>query len=451
MNVIEAEFAQRFPSSQRAYAEAVRVFPSGITHDSRYLTPFPLYVERAAGSRKWDLDGNELIDYWVGHGALLLGHNHPVVLEAVRAQLERGTHYGASHELEVQWGRLVQRLVPSAEKVRFVSSGTEATLMALRLARAASGRVKIARFAGHYHGWHDSVALGYLPPFDIPASPGIPDETLAGVTVLPPNDVAALERALAAGDIAAVILEPAGGANGTIPTRPGFLEALRQLCDAHNSVLIFDEVITGFRYAPGGAQEYFGVTPDLTTLAKIVSGGLPGGAVAGKAQLMDQISFTPDAHANRHRRMLHQGTFNANPLSAAAGVAMLSAITDGRHQAQAGRQTLRLIDGMNERLRAARFPGCVYGDIGAFHLLVGQREFGPDDAAHILDRATPERLAQAMGRLGHPVRAALLLEGVDTSGPSGRLASVHSDADLAQTLEAFERALARLRRWGAVE
>jgi len=447
MSLIESEFAQRFPASQRAYAEAVQVFPSGVTHDGRYLSPFPLYVERAQGARKWDVDGNELIDYWVGHGALLLGHKHPRILDAVRAQLERGTHYGAAHELEVAWGRLIQQLVPCAEKVRFVSSGTEATLMALRLARAATGRARLARFAGHYHGWHDAVTLGYLPPFDVPVSPGITEETLANVVVLTPNDTAGVEQALAARDVAALILEPSGGANGTIPTRPGFLAELRQLCDATGTVLIFDEVITGFRFAPGGAQEYFGVTPDLTTLAKIVSGGLPGGAVAGQARLMDQIAFSADPQGNRYRRMLHYGTFNANPLSAAAAVAMLSAIADGTHQRRAGELTLRLIDGMNERLAAAKVPGCVYGDLSAFHLLVGQAEFGPDDAAQLLERASPERLSQGMGRLGHPVRAALLLEGVDPSGPAGRLSSAHSDDDIAHTLEAFERALHRLKRW----
>src|SRR5262245_47816376 len=155
-DTIHAEFAARFPTSLKRYAEAVEVFPSGITHDSRYLKPFPLYISHAEGAHKWVLDGNEFIDYWIGHGSLLLGHNHPNVVSAVTEQLSRGTHYGASHELEITWGQWVQRLIPSAERVRFVNSGTEATLMAIRLARGFTGRQNIIRFAGHFHGWHDT-------------------------------------------------------------------------------------------------------------------------------------------------------------------------------------------------------------------------------------------------------------------------------------------------------
>jgi glutamate-1-semialdehyde 2,1-aminomutase len=448
---VEAEFAARFPTSLKCYQEALGVFPSGVTHDSRYLRPFPIYIRHAQGAHKWDLDGNDFVDYWMGHGALLLGHNHRDVTQAVAEQLGRGTHYGASHELEIAWGQAVQRLVPSAERVRFVSSGTEATLMAIRLARAYTGRSTIIRFEGHFHGWHDAMMLGYQPPFDVPDSAGIPPATLSHVRCLPPNDTAALEAALAAdADVAAVVLEPAGGANAAIPTRPGFLKALRDLCTARGVVLIFDEVISGFRYAPGGAQAYFGVTPDLTALAKILAGGLPGGAVAGRAEIMDWLAFKADADANRRARVSHPGTFNANPLSAAAGVATLRVAATGQPQEHAGRLTLALIDGMNQILRAARFPGCVYGDRGAFHMLVGQPDFSPDDAGDILSHASPERLASSMGRLAGIVRAALLLEGVDPSGPSGRVSSAHIQADVEFTLAAFERALHRLRRWEVV-
>ncbi|MGH2523236.1 MAG: aminotransferase class III-fold pyridoxal phosphate-dependent enzyme, partial [Anaerolineales bacterium] len=261
-------------------------------------------------------------------------------------------------------------------------------------------------------------------------------------------DISMVEKALNGGpDVAAIILEPAGGANAAIPTRPGFLKALRELCTARKVVLIFDEVISGFRYAPGGAQEYFGVMPDLTALAKILAGGLPGGAVAGRAEIMDLLSFKNDAHANRHARVAHPGTFNANPLSAAAGVATLEIAATGQPQRHAWDLTLRLIRGMNEVIRGARVPGCVYGDGAAFHLLVGQEGFNPDDAESILDRATPARLSTGMGKLAQPVRAALLLEGIDPSGPSGRLSSAHTEVDVERTLAGFERALHRLRRW----
>ena len=448
MDNLHREFAAQFPSSLKRYQEALEVFPSGLTHDSRYLKPFPVYVAHAQGAHKWDLDGHELIDYWIGHGALLLGHNHPAVTRAVSEQLSRGTHYGASHELEIAWGQWVQRLIPSAERVRFVSSGTEATLMAIRLARAFTGRSKILRFEGHFHGWHDAAMIGYQPPFDVPDSMGLPTGTLSHIKCVPPNDVLAIEKVLADdSDVAAIILEPAGGSNAAIPTRPGFLAALRELCSAHGIVLIFDEVISGFRYAPGGAQEYFGVKPDLTALAKILAGGLPGGAVAGRADILQLLAFTDDAHRNRYGRVAHPGTFNANPLSAAAGAATLEIAATGQPQQRSGELTLQLIRGMNEILRREETPGCVYGDRAAFHLLVGQKDFHPEEAENILDHADATRLSTGMGRLTQPVRAALLLEGVDPSGPSGRLSSAHTEADVEKTLAAFERALARLRRW----
>ena len=451
MNRLQAEFTETFPASLQLYTEALRTFPGGVTHDNRYLAPFPVYIARASGSRKWDVDGHELIDYWLGHGALLLGHNHPAVVQAVAEQLTRGTHYGASHEAELRWGQAVQKLVPGAERGRFVSSGTEAALMAVRLARGATGKNRLIRFQGHYHGWHDEVSLGYKPPFDAPSSVGIPPEMFKNVVVLPPNDLDAVEQALARNpDVAAVVLEPAGGSNAAIPARPGFLRGLRDLCDRYRAVLIFDEVISGFRYAPGGAQEFFGVRADLVMLAKIVAGGLPGGAVAGSAAIMELMAFTGDVRADRHERVLHMGTFNANPLSAAAGVATLEIIASGEPQRQAGQMTLRLIDGMNAILRAERVPGCVYGDIGGFHLFVGQAGFSPDDAANMLDKATPERLIAGMGGLLQPFRAALLLEGVDPSGQSGRLSCAHTAADVELTLAAFARALGRLRRWGVL-
>lgn len=449
MDDILAAFTAKFPTSLQHYNEALQIFPSGVTHDSRHLKPFPIYIAHADGAHKWDLDGNEFIDYWIGHGALLLGHHHPAIVGAIVEQLHHGTHYGASHALEIKWGQWVQRLVPSAERVRFVSSGTEATLMAIRLARAHTGRSTLVRFQGHFHGWHDAVMLGYQPPFTVPDSLGIPSETLGRVCCLPPNDIAAVDAALAADpDVAAIILEPAGGANAVIPTRPGFLAALRELCSARGVVLIFDEVISGFRYAPGGAQAFFEVTPDLTALAKILAGGLPGGAVAGRADIMDLLAYTDDAHANRHARVSHPGTFNANPITAAAGAAMLEIAATGEPQQRAGELTLKLIRGMNDVLDAARVPGCVYGDQAAFHLFVGQAGFDREDAEHMLDRAQPDRLAAGMGRLTQPVRAALLLEGIDPSGPSGRLSSAHSEADVDQTLAGFERALGRLKRWG---
>ena len=187
-------YRRRTPTSARLYQRAQSVFPSGVTHDGRFLEPYPMYVARAAGSRKWDVDGNEYVDYSGGHGALLLGHNHPTVVEATQRQLPRGTHYGACHELEIRWGELVQQLVPSAELVRFTNSGTEATLLALRLARAFTGRPKILRFAGHFHGWHDHMAFGVGSHFDGTPTPGVLSEVAANVVLAPPGDLEATPR-----------------------------------------------------------------------------------------------------------------------------------------------------------------------------------------------------------------------------------------------------------------
>src|SRR4051812_18453942 len=202
-------YEAHFPQSRRLHEQAKQLFPNGVTHDLRYLEPFPVYIDRARGAHKWDVDGHELIDYWSGHGALLLGHSHPEVVEAVQRQMGRATHPGACHELEIEWGRWVQKLVPSAERLRFVSSGTEATLMALRLARIFTGRPRVLKFAGHFHGWHDFLAPGADLPADGSPVPGVLPAVQGDTVIVPPNDAEAVERALAADlQIGCVILEP---------------------------------------------------------------------------------------------------------------------------------------------------------------------------------------------------------------------------------------------------
>ncbi|HZU89853.1 MAG TPA: aminotransferase class III-fold pyridoxal phosphate-dependent enzyme, partial [Stellaceae bacterium] len=271
------------PGSAAAAEKALSLFPSGITHDSRYIEPYGLYITRAEGPRKWDVDGRCYVDYFGGHGALLLGHCHPKVVEAVHRQIERGTHFGASHEIEIAWAEWILRLVPSAERVRFTSSGTEATLMALRLARAFTGRSKIIRFKHHFHGWHDHMTSGFASHFDGSPTTGVLAGIADNVLLAEQNDAEGLARLLEAhDDVAAAILEPTGAHGARLPIDPPFLSVLRELTRRHSVLLIFDEVVTGFRVAPGGAQAHYGITPDLTTLAKIMAGGLPGGAVAGR-------------------------------------------------------------------------------------------------------------------------------------------------------------------------
>jgi glutamate-1-semialdehyde 2,1-aminomutase len=282
LTTILERYVELHPASARLHERGRRLFPDGVTHDVRYLEPFPLYVDRAAGARKTDVDGNEIIDYVMGHGSLLLGHQHPEVTAAVLVQAERGTHYGASHELEVRWAERVIELVPSAERVRFTSSGTEATMMAVRLARAATGREKVLRLHENFHGWNDSVSGQPRREDVVPLAPGITRGTLGGSIVLPQGDVEALERTIddAGSEIAAMIFEGTGAHWGTEPIDVEYVRRARELTAARGIVLIMDEVITGFRVLPGGAQQAYVVTPDMSTLAKILGGGLPGGAVA---------------------------------------------------------------------------------------------------------------------------------------------------------------------------
>src|SRR3989475_47596 len=214
---IHETFRAKHPKSAALAERARAAIPGGITHDIRHLKPFGVYVDRAAGTRKWDVDGNEYIDYWMGHGALFLGHCHPTVVKAVQAQMARGRHRGACHELEVRWAELVTHLIPCAELVRFTMSGTEATHLAMRVARAYTGRSKIVKFTGHFHGWHDGAVAGVNPPYEVPMSAGVPGSILDQVAICPSNDIKAVQIALERGDVAAVILEPAGGPAGTAP------------------------------------------------------------------------------------------------------------------------------------------------------------------------------------------------------------------------------------------
>jgi glutamate-1-semialdehyde 2,1-aminomutase len=425
------------PKSAVLYERARAVIPGGVTHDGRHLVPFPIYVERAQGSKKRDVDGHEYVDYWMGHGALFLGHCHPAVVKAIQSQAALGTHLGACHELEVRWAELVCQLVPSAEMVRFTMSGTEATHLAMRIARAYTGRFKIVKFHGHFHGWHDGVVAAVNPPFDVPMSAGVPASTLEQLLLCPPNDIKAVEVLLQRGDVAAVILEPAGGQSGSTPTIPGYLQELRRLTERHGVVLIFDEVITGFRYAPGGAQAYFGVTPDLTTLAKIVAGGLPGAAVCGKRPLMATMAHRGDPVWDRSQRVAQNGTFNSNPVCAAAAIATLEIVSDGALHARANKLGDELRARLAEAMKRAGAPGTAFGEASIFHV-----SFEGKPGLAGFDR--PRR-----GDLYHLLRCALLNNGIDSSNYHGWISAVHTEPDIERTVRGYEQALAAMAADGA--
>jgi glutamate-1-semialdehyde 2,1-aminomutase len=446
---LTAAYEAMTPGSAALAAKARMVLPSGLAHDSRHFDPYPLYVSRALGPVKWDVDNNKYVDYFGGHGALMLGHNHPAVIRAVHAALDRGTHFGACHEQEVRWAELVIRMVPSAERVRFTSSGTEATLMALRLARAYTGRSKLVRFRGHFHGWNDHMTSGHINHFDGTATSGVVDGVSDNVLLCDPNDVAGITRIFNDNkDIAAVILEPTGASFGRMPIVPSFLQVLRDLTKQAGTVLIFDEVVTGFRVSPGGVQAALGITPDLTTLAKILAGGMPGGAVTGRKDILDWLDFDV-SKATGHEKIGHQGTFNANPVSAAAGIATLEilASTDACARANAYGEEVRAK--MNEVLEDEGVKWAVFGTYSSLHIFTN-----PDGADIVPSRFDAAAfIPQMMAKSPMPaqVRMGMLVNGVDlNTAPSGTISAVHGEEEMAITVDAFRATIRALRREGAI-
>ncbi len=443
-------YTAEFAGSKKRFEVAKTIFPCGVTHDTRMMDPFPPYVAHARGAFKWDVDGHQLIDYFVGHGALILGHSPDVVVAAVQEQVAKGTHPGACHDLEIEWGQLVKQLIPSAERLRFTGSGTEATLMALRLSRLYTGRPKFLKFQGHFHGWHDYVVASADPPYEATTVPGIPESVSANAVVIPPNDLNLVEEALKKdAEIGAVILEPTGGHWGAVPIRGAFLQGLRELCTRHNRLLIFDEVITGFRVSPGGAQAYYGVTPDLTPMAKILAGGLPGGCLAGRADILAFIEPRPGKP-----KMKHPGTYNANPLSAAAGVAVLKKVAAGEPCRLANAAGLSLRNHLNSMFARRDWPWVAYGDFSMVRVLPHYRGERPKPAAGENDGFIP--FAGDLNALDGPknsrllnaLRQAMLLNGVDFWGFAGMTSCEHSDEVIAHTVKAMEASIEAITHEG---
>jgi glutamate-1-semialdehyde 2,1-aminomutase len=431
-------YANQRPKCGDLYARAKSCLAGHVGHDMRHSVPFPSYAQRACGSRLWDVDGNEAIDYGMGNGALLLGHAPPDVLKAVGEALARGFHFGYDHPAQIEWASLIQTLIPSAERVRFVSSGTEGTMLALRLARAFTGRDKVLRFEGHFNGWHDYVGVGTSPPFDAPVSMGIPKPTLETIVVIP-ADLDTLEATLRHdSDIASVMLEPSGASWGTVPLSVAFNRELRRLTAERGVLLIYDEVVTGFRYGPGGYQEFADVCPDLTVLGKIATGGMPGAVLVGRADIMQLFDFTEDAEHDRYGRVQHLGTFNANPLSAAAGLATLKRAATGEPQAHADRMAAMLRAGMEGIMDQEGAAGYVYGDSSTFHVYLeaypGTGESSRDtlhtDDAAVL-KGIPRTVVSAFQKN-------LQIRGVDLLSYTGGVTSAsHTEADVRQTLGVF--------------
>ena len=405
------------------------LFPDGVTHDGRKFGPFRVYMDHGLGPRKWDIDGNEYIDYRTGHGSMILGQAHPAIVKAVQEQVAKGTHLSASSELEVKWGGLVKELVPCAEKLRFVSSGSEAMMMTFRMARAHSGKTKIVKFDQAFHGWADGPFVGAA---NDNSDNGIPQQVRETMIVLP-YDIAEVERTLDSDDdIAAVVFQ------GNQVVRPSFIEQLRDVTRAKGVLLIFDEVVSGFRFSRGGCQGLYDVTPDLSGLAKILAGGLPGGCVTGRADVIDTIN---------PRQIAHPGTFNANPLTAVAGSTALEIVANEPINETADARAQQLKDGLNDILTKMEIPGCAYGVSSIVHMRLG--------LDHECDKVYCDTAAQAMMTAGGDDVAKLLNRATVNEGIWGNplsfiLSATHAEDDIDQTLEKYERALQNVRTEGAI-
>ncbi|HET7569017.1 MAG TPA: glutamate-1-semialdehyde 2,1-aminomutase [Gammaproteobacteria bacterium] len=422
--------------SESLFEQAQRYIPGGVNSPVRAFTGVggePPFIARAEGPYLYDEAGRRYIDYVGSWGPMIVGHAHPRVLEAVHAAVDRGLSFGAPTVLETQLAEKVVSMVPSIDLVRMVNSGTEATMSAIRLARAFTGRERIVKFEGGYHGHSDSLLVnagsGALT-FGVPSSPGVPAALAEYTLTLRYNDIDAARAAFAeAGDdIAAVIVEPVAGNMNCIPPVPGFLEGLRELCSAHASVLIFDEVMTGFRVAPGGAQQLYGVTPDLTTLGKIIGGGLPVGAFGGRRDIMAQIAPSGPVY--------QAGTLSGNPIAMAAGLATLEIISQADFHSRLAARTDKLVAGLRAAAESVGVPFTTNHVCGMFGLFFS-------------DAAVVQRYEQVVacdkGRFARFFHA-MLDAGVNlapSAFEAGFVSGAHDETVIDATLDAAARAFAQ--------
>jgi len=431
--------------SRQLYEQARVYMPSGASSNVRVHLhePFPILFKKGEGPRVWDVDGNSYIDYLMAYGALILGHKHPKIIAAIQKQLQDGTMFGTTTELEIEVAKMVANAVPCAEMVNFANTGTEATMEAIRIARAVTGKDKLIKFEGHYHGHHDSVLFSVDAPSPVSGLeasptrlayfPGIPDEVSKTVIVAPWNNIAALERILKkySSDVAAIITEPVMANQGVIPPEPEYLKHLRELTTKYDVLLIFDEVLTGFRVARGGAQELYGVTPDIACFAKALGGGAPVAAVAGKRDLMSMIG---------PGRIGFGGTYNANPLSLAASKATLETLVENDGEAFRRMADLgsKLRDGLASKFKEAGYQAVVnaVGPLLSIYF-TKLRKVSTYRQSTQCDQEKYKRFRDEMLKHGvymHP-------DGLERIS----LSAVHTEREIEQTLVAAEESLKALR------
>ncbi|MEO3974775.1 glutamate-1-semialdehyde 2,1-aminomutase [Streptomyces sp. CAU 1734] len=431
--------------SRELFERAKRSLAGGISSSSRLTStgpdPYPLYMSSGSGARIRDADGNEYIDYLISYGSAILGHAHPSLTAGLTGVLGRGTMFGTCNVPEVELAERIREMVPCAELVRFANSGSEAVQGAIRAARGYTGRNRILKFEGHYHGWSDTLAISNRPaetetgpygaPRSVPHSPGIPPGVVDDVVICPWNDPEALQAVLDAhrGEFAAVICEPIVANNACVMPDPGYLDRLREACTAHGAVLIFDEVCTGFRTGPGGAQTLFGVRPDLAVFSKALGGGLPIAAFAGVREVMEPLASG---------RVKHGGTYNASPLCATAAVITLTALADPAVVKRIDETGLRITEAIRRAARDRGIPCAVQG-VGAMFQVV----FTPDGAPVRQYRDT-FRIQQ---RRYDTFRHELLRRGVHSNAyglACWFVPAVVTADELAETCEAIEGAFAAL-------
>jgi len=407
--------------------------PGGVNSPVRAFEPYPFFVECGQGSKMYDADGKAYVDYCMAYGALLLGHAYPEIIEAVKNQLAKGTLYGAPTEREVEFAELIQKASPCMEMLRLVNSGTEATMHAIRTARGYTGRKKIIKFEGCFHGSHDSVLVkagSGATTFAAPNSLGIPEETTQNTIVLPYNDIEALEAIFTSqgNEIAAIIIEPVLANVGLILPKKDYLNYLRKITSEYGSVLIFDEIITGFRLALGGAQEYFNVKPDMATLGKVLGGGFPLAAFGGKKEIMQNISPVG--------KVYQAGTFSGNPVSATAGFTILNILNQKKNQiySKLERNCLELKKTLTDSAAALKVPAQIYNIASLYQIFFTSKPITDYACAKNSDLQMFTAYFQELLRQGVFIPPSQF--------ETCFVSTAHSDEDLKFTINAFDKALA---------
>jgi glutamate-1-semialdehyde 2,1-aminomutase len=447
LNAYRDEIRAKSPKSLAIWQKNRTVMPAGVGSLFRLADPFPMVIKRAKGARVWDADENEYLDFKLGFSTMILGNTPDEVQEAIREALPRGTHYGQCHEREYEFARLFCDMVPGVEKVTFCNSGTEATMYALRLARATTGRPLVAKFEGGYHGTHDLLAVSFgrpgptanqsgpvEDPTTVPESPGLAEGAWKDTIVLPFNHPAAFDKIRRhANQLAGVIIEPVQGAAGSIPADKEFLSELRRITHEIGAFLIFDEVITGFRLAPGGAQEFYEIIPDVSAFGKVAGGGLPFGAVGGTAEAMRLMEYDTEPGS-----ILMAGTFNGNPIVTAAGTAVLRRLCqEAQLYARINAMGDRFRDEINRFAQEADYPAIATG-VGSMFWMHTSR--GPINS--VRDARQGDRFA------GPGLRLLYRKNGLHISPNHGFMCTAHTDEDITQLIEIHRAAMEELQAQG---